>query len=150
MMVLKKYENKVGKKTTSPDLNSFLKITALLEKKKKSDYLQKIQVQMAKFCLTSKWNIFPTMLLVYQVKQGSLLRNFETLYFIVNFSNPSFFSSEIKIKTLREEASSYLTQNIISPNSYTKSIVEKAQAWPWQVSVTWRKSMTLAFPDLTK
>lgn len=35
MMVLKKYENKVGKKTTSPDLNSFLKITALLEKKKK-------------------------------------------------------------------------------------------------------------------
>lgn len=58
--------------------------------------------------------------------------------FVVNFPNFCVFSG--KIKTLREEASSYLTQKIISPISYTERIVESAQGWPdrrlWAEKIT--------------
>lgn len=69
--------------------------------------------------------------------------------FGVNLSDLRFFSSKITIKALREEAS-FLMKNIISPNSSAEKIVERAQAQPWQTSVTRNKSLTLSFSSSYK
>lgn len=68
-------------------------------------------------------HFFPTALLVYRLNNVPYSGIWElVLCFVVNFSKLSFFSGKTRIKTLREEASSYLTQN---RNCFSKFICWK-------------------------
>lgn len=57
-------------------------------------------------------------------------QEFESLCFVFVVSSTLVSSSKVGIKMQTEEPSAYLMQNIIFPNSYIKSIVEKARPGP--------------------
>lgn len=107
-MIFRKHGSKVTgkKKPASTELSSFLKITVLLGKKMWIS-LEKKKVQMVKFCLMSKWNIFPktfwftrlNYVLYSGIRESMLWLGWEFL---------SVFSSKIRMNTLGEEASSHL------------------------------------------
>lgn len=123
MMTGKKHENEVGR---GNHLSSFLKITIFLGKKNviisrkyKFKWSSSVSHQNETFSKQCYWFISLNNVLYSGI--------WEFVLCLCCFSNSSFFSGKIRIKMQTEEPSSYLTQNIISPNTYIKSIMEKAR-----------------------